>query len=53
MKEAGVKAAIRVGFFLLNKKIPPPSYPIRNSRTLGSVDEGLQNSVLVTNDILT
>lgn len=53
MKEAGVKAAIRVGFFLLNKKIPPPSHPIRNSRTLGSMDEGLQNSVVVTNDILT
>lgn len=53
MKEAGVKAAIWVGFFLLNKKIPPPSHPIRDNRTLGSMDEGLQNSVLVTNDILT
>lgn len=40
-------------FLLLNKKIPPPSHPIRDNRTLGSMDEGLQNSVLVTNDILT
>lgn len=35
------------------KKIPPPSHPIRDNRTLGSMDEGLQNSVLVTDDRLT
>lgn len=54
MKEAGVRAAIWFFFFLLNKKkIPPPSHPIRDNRTLGSMDEGLQNSVLVTDDRLT
>lgn len=40
-------------FFFFLKKKSPPSHPIRDNRTLGSMDEGLQNSVLITDGILT
>lgn len=50
MKEARRKSSNTVVFL---KKIPPSSHPVRDNRTLGPVGEGLQNSVLVTDDILT
>lgn len=51
MKEARRKSSNTVVF--LKKKIPPSSHPVRDNRTPGPVGEGLQNSVLVTDDILT
>lgn len=52
MKEARRKSSNTV-VFLKKKKRPPSSHPVRDNRTLGPVGEGLQNSVLVTDDILT